>query len=374
MSSPRPLAGSAAPSTPSPIPESSPAHWSAPPPVKTVTFGEIMLRLSPPHHQRFVQAHRFDATYGGAEANVAITLAQLGLASHYVTKLPPHELGEAALNHLRRFGVRCDHVVRGGDRLGLYFLEPGAGDRPSKVLYDRANAAITTLSPDAVDWDALFADAAWFHWTGITPALGPRVRASLEAACDAARRAGATVSCDLNYRATLWTPEEAQATMCPLMDAVDVCMASTHAAEDCLGISVASHGTAGPEAAVDAASVVAHTLKSTFNFTAVSMALRAPQSARRHRYQAVLLDEADCPAGYASRAYMLDMVDRVGGGDAFAGGLIAGLLQRDDTRTALEFAAAAAALKHTIRGDANLASPAEIERLMRTGARGPVDR
>jgi 2-dehydro-3-deoxygluconokinase len=342
--------------------------------MKVITFGEIMLRLAPPDHQRFVQADRFDATYGGAEANVAVMLAQWGFDSHYITKLPTHALGQAALNHLQRYGVRCDRVVRGGDRLGVYFLEQGAGHRPSQVIYDRADAAITTLRPADIDWKAVFDGAAWFHWTGITPALGEHARACVAAACRAAQAVGATVSCDLNYRAKLWTPETAQAAMVPLMDSVDVCMASTHAAEDCLGVVVDTHGAEGGPPAVDAALDVAHTLKRTFGFEAVSMTLRAPQSVRRHQYQAVLLDDAACADTYTSPSYTLNIVDRVGGGDAFAGGLIAGLLRRADSREALDGAVAASVLKHTIPGDANLATETEVDRLMQAGEAGPVER
>lgn len=341
--------------------------------MKTVTFGESLLRLSPPEHQRFVQSDRFDAVYGGAEANVAVTLAQFGFDSHYVTKLPDHDLGQAAINHLRRFGVRTGHVVRGGDRLGLYFLEQGAGHRPSRVIYDRARSAITTLRPSDVDWAAVFDGAAWFHWTGITPALGENARACVEAACRAAQQAGATVSCDLNYRAKLWTPEEACAAMRPLMKHVDVCMASTHAAENCLGIDVASHGLQDGRA-VEAASDVAQTLNATFGFEIVSMTLRAPLSASRHRYRAVLLDDRDGQSPYCSRQYTIDIVDRVGGGDAFAGGLIAGLLNKDDARSALEFATAAACLKHSIPGDCNLVDLAEVEQLAEETSAQPVDR
>ena len=205
---------------------------------KIVTLGEIMLRLSTPGFSRFVQAQSFDVTYGGGEANVAVSLANYGLQSYFVTKLPANEIGQAALNHLRRFGVNVDYIVRGGDRLGIYFLESGASQRPSKVIYDRAHSAVSELKSAEVDWQKVFENAIWFHWTGITPALGELPQECLEEACKAARAAGATISCDLNFRKKLWTPKQAQAKMRPLMEYVDVCIANEEDAEKSLGLNV----------------------------------------------------------------------------------------------------------------------------------------
>ena len=202
---------------------------------KTVTFGEIMLRLSTPGFQRFVQAQQFDVTYGGGEANVAVALANYGCESYFFSKLPKHEIGQATVNQLRRFGVRTDYIVRGGDRVGVYFLETGASQRGSKVIYDRADSAVTTLTTGEIDLGNVFDGASWFHWTGITPALGETPSQTLIAACKAAKNAGATVSCDLNYRGKLWTEEEAQETMRPLMEYVDVCIANEEDAEKSLG-------------------------------------------------------------------------------------------------------------------------------------------
>src|SRR5690554_5579840 len=202
--------------------------------MKVVTFGEIMLRLSTPGFTRFVQASSFDVTFGGGEANVAVSLANYGLESYFVTKLPAHEIGQAAVNHLRRFGVRTDFIVRGGDRIGIYFLETGASQRPSKVIYDRAHAAITTLREGEINWERVLEGASWFHWTGITPALGEGVREELRRALEVARRLGVKVSADLNYRAKLWSVEEAQRVMRSLMEYVDVCIGNEEDAEKSL--------------------------------------------------------------------------------------------------------------------------------------------
>ena len=342
--------------------------------MKVVTFGEIMLRLSTPGFTRFVQAQSFDATYGGGEANVAASLAQYGLDSHFVSKIPTHEIGQAAVNHLRRFGVGTDYLVRGGDRLGIYFLETGASQRASKVIYDRADAAVTTLGPDEVDWAAVFDGARWFHWTGITPALGERPRRTLRAALEAAKAAGVTVSCDLNFRAKLWTTDEAQAVMRPLMEFVDVCIANEEDAERSLGFEA---GTTDVEAGeLDEAGYrrLCRALKQEYGFEAVAVTLRESLSASVNGWSAMLHDERDCAEPYRSRRYEITLVDRVGGGDSFAAGLIYGLLTKDDTREALEFAVAASCLKQTIPGDFNLVSRDEVEKLVGGSGSGRVER
>ena len=342
--------------------------------MKVVTLGEIMLRLSTPGFQRFVQAERFDVTYGGGEANVAVALANYGLESYFVTKLPKHEIGQAAVNHLRRFGVSDRFIVRGGERVGIYFLETGASQRASKVVYDRADAAVTTLTPDELDLEALFDGARWFHFTGITPALGEAAHRTVVAAAKAAQAAGATVSCDLNYRSKLWTVQQAQATMQPLMAYVDVCIANEEDAEKSLGLKA---GTTDVEAAhleKEAYGELARTLKDRYGFQAVGFTLRESFSASINGWSAVLLDDRDCPEPYHSQRYEIQLVDRVGGGDAFASGLIAGLLQQDNTRDALEFAVAASCLKQTIPGDFNLVSREEVEQLAAGGGSGRVER
>ena len=342
--------------------------------MKVVTLGEIMLRLSTPGFTRFVQAQSFDATYGGGEANVAVALAGYGLESYFVSKLPTHEIGQAAVNHLRRFGVSDRFVVRGGERVGMYFLETGASQRPSKVIYDRAEAAVTTLTPEELDLGAVFEGARWFHFTGITPALGETARRTIVAAAEAAKRAGATVSCDLNFRKKLWTVDEARATMRPLMEHVDVCIANEEDADKCLGMTAGATDVHGAELDEDGYFRLAERLKAEFDFEAVAITLRESFSASRNGWSAILHDDRDCATPVRSTRYDIQIVDRVGGGDSFASGLIAGLLQKDDTREALEFAVAASCLKQTIPGDFNLVTRAEVDALAAGDGSGRVQR
>jgi len=339
-----------------------------------VTFGEIMLRLSTPGHTRFVQAQSFDATFGGGEANVAASLATYGLEAYFVCKLPATPIGQAAVNHLRRYGVRTDYLLRGGDRLGIYFLETGASQRPSKVVYDRTHSAVTTLEADAVDWGSVFDGADWFHWTGITPALGPTPRRAIEAACRAAQAAGLTVSCDLNYRSKLWTVEEAQATMRPLMEHVDVCIANEEDADRSLGLTAGTTDVEAADLDEEGYFALAQKLKSAFGFETVAITLRESFSASKNGWSAVLHDERDCVNPVRSQRYTIRLVDRVGGGDSFAAGLIYGLLTKTDTRAALEFAVAASCLKQTIPGDFNLAEADEVEKLATGSGAGRVER
>ena len=342
--------------------------------MKVVTLGEIMLRLSTPGYQRFVQSQQFDVTYGGGEANVAVALAGYGMESYFVTKLPKHEIGQSAVNHLRRFGVSDRFIVRGGDRVGIYFLETGASQRGSKVIYDRADAAVTTLTPDELDFEKVFSGARWFHWTGITPALGESARRTLVAACAAARKAGATISCDLNYRKKLWTVEEARKTMRPLMDYVDVCIANEEDAEKSLGMAAGETNIEGAELDEQGYFRLAERLKSTYGFKAVAITLRESFSASHNGWSALLLDDRDCKVPQRSRRYDIQIVDRVGGGDAFASGLIAGMLQKKNSKDALEFAVAASCLKQTIPGDFNLVSTAEVDQLAGGSGSGRVER
>ncbi len=295
-----------------------------------------MLRLSPPGFERFVQSRQFDVTFGGGEANVAASLAQFGLDAYFLSKIPKHEIGQAAVNHLRRFGVSDRFIVRGGDRLGIYFLETGASQRPSKVIYDRADSAVSGLQADEIDFDAVFEGARWFHWTGITPALGPTARETLLAAVKAAKAHDVTISCDLNFRKKLWSTEEAQATMRPLMKYVDVCIANE---ED----TQLSLGAEAPEVDVETGSLdeerygkIARTLKDQYEFEAVAITLRESISASRNGWSAMMLDDRDCSTPYRSSQYDIQLVDRVGGGDSFAAGLIYGLINEKDTRRALE--------------------------------------
>ena len=346
-----------------------------------VTFGEIMLRLSTPGFSRFRQSRTYDAVYGGGEANVATSLAVFGHEARFVTKLPEHEIGQAAVDQLRQFGVDTRFVVRGGERVGIYFLETGASQRPSKVVYDRAHSAVSEMEPDEVDWAAAMEGADWFHWTGITPALGDRPRAAVEAACRAAKTAGATVSCDLNFRSKLWTTAEAQATMRPLMEHVDVCIANEEDADRCLGVRTEGSGAdAADHAELSEVGYarLAGALRDQFGFEAVAITLRESHSASDNGWSAMLLGGAGTAAPLAeprrSQRYDIRLVDRVGGGDSFAAGLVHGLLTKDDAADALEFAVAASALKQTIPGDLNLSTADEVERLVAGSGSGRVER
>ena len=333
-----------------------------------------MLRLSPPGHRRLVQTPSLDVSFGGGEANVAVSLAAFGLDSFFLSKIPRHEVGQACVNALRRYGVSDRFIVRGGDRLGVYFLETGASQRGSKVLYDRAGSAVTTLTPAEVDLEAVFEGAAWFHWTGITPALGETPRRMLEEACRAARRAGASISCDLNFRAKLWTEEEAQAVMRPLMKYVDVCIANEEDAERSLGFRAGASDVEAADLDEEAYFGLARQLREAYGFRAVAITLRESFSASANGWSALLHDDRACRVPQRSSRYEIQLVDRVGGGDAFAAGLIAGLLTREDSREALEFAVAASCLKQTIPGDFNLVSSQEVENLVRGSGSGRVER
>jgi 2-dehydro-3-deoxygluconokinase len=341
---------------------------------KVVTFGEIMLRLSTPGFTRFVKSQNFDATYGGGEANVAVSLSNYGLDSYYVTKLPKHEIGQAAVNHLRRFGVKDDFIVKGGDRVGIYFLENGASQRASKVIYDRAGSSISHMKKEEVDWEKVFENAVWFHWTGITPALGKSAQECLTTACKVAKKAGVTVSCDLNFRAKMWTKHEAQDVMKPLMKYVDVCIANEEDAEKSLGITAEDTSVESGLLNEEGYFNVAKKLKEIYNFKSVAITLRESFSASKNGWSALLLDDRDCKIPYRSTRYEIEIVDRVGGGDSFASGLIYGLLAKNNSKEALEFAVAASCLKHSIPGDFNLVSVDEVEKLIKSGGSGRVER
>lgn len=341
---------------------------------RVVTFGEIMLRLSTPGFSRFLQADRFDATYGGGEANVAASLALLGHEAAFVSRLPANDIGQAALNHLRRFGVDTRFIARGGDRLGVYFLETGASQRASRVIYDRAGSAVTEMEPGDVDARAAMHDAGWFHFTGITPALGEAPRRTLAALLDAAADAGATVSCDLNFRAKLWTEAEARRIMRPLMRRVDVCIANEEDAEKSLGLRADGSSVEGGELSEAGYMRLAHQLRESYGFRAVAITLRESHSATRNGWSALLLDDEECSTPTRSRVYDVHLVDRVGGGDSFAAGLVHGLTTMSSSRDALEFAVAASALKQTTPGDFNLASADEIAKLAGGGGSGRVER
>ena len=321
---------------------------------KVVTFGEIMLRLAPEGYYRFVQAASYGATYGGGEANVAISLANYGMDASFVTKLPAHEIGQAGVNSLRQFGVDTSKIVRGGDRVGIYFLEKGASQRPSKVIYDRAGSAIATATTADFNWDEIFEGADWFHFTGITPALGDNVAEICLEACKAAKAKGITVSCDLNYRNKLWSKEKAGQVMGELCKYVDVCISNEEDANDVFGIK--SEGTE---------------LTDRFGFKKVAITLRTSISANDNKWAAMLYENGE---SYFSKEYLMHIVDRVGGGDSFGGGLIYACLNDYAPQDTIEFAVAASCLKHSIEGDFNQVSVSEVQKLAGGDASGRVQR
>jgi len=342
-------------------------------PHKIVTFGEIMLRLSPPAVERLFQSPVLSATFGGGEANVAISLAHFGQHSVYVTALPRHAVGDAALRTLRAEGVDTSQVVRGGDRVGIYFAETGASQRASTVVYDRAHSAVSEMAADAVDWSAVMAGASWFHVTGITPALGDRAAAATSTAIAAAKQAGARVSVDLNFRKKLWSEAKAQATMTPLMKQVDVVIANEEDLQSVLGVAVAGADVTGGTLDVGGYRAAAERVTREFGPPLVAVTLRESVSASDNGWSAVLWDGA---AGvlHQSQRYMVRLVDRIGGGDSFAAGLIYSLVSGRALDDGLRFAVAASALKHTISGDFNRVSVAEVDALARGDASGRVQR
>ena len=340
--------------------------------LEVATFGEIMLRLSTPGFQRFVQASQFDVHYGGGEANVAVSLAQFGVAAHYVTRLPANEIGDAALNALRRFNVRTDFILRGGDRVGIYFLESGASQRPSKVIYDRAHSAIAEVAPGMIPWDTLFRQVRWFHITGITPAMSASAAETTMEAVKAAGKAGVTVSCDLNYRKKLWSREQAEKVMAKVMEHVSLVIANEEDAEMVFGIKAGRSDVEAGKLDVERYQDVAVQLMKRFSSVRqVAITLRESLSASDNNWSAVLWDGS---AFHVSRKYPVRIVDRVGGGDSFGAGLIYGLGTSRTPKEALEFAVAASCLKHTIPGDFNHCSVAEVESLVKGGGSGRVQR
>ncbi len=338
---------------------------------KTVTFGEIMLRLAPNGYYRFFQNDQMQATFGGGEANVAVSLANFGIESTYVTKLPKHAIGEACVDNLRYFGVDTSKIVRGGNRIGIYFLEKGASQRGSVCIYDRANSAISEAAPSEFDWDSIFEGADWFHFTGITPALGPNMVTACLDACKAAKKRGIKISCDLNYRSKLWTRDEARAAMSELCRYVDVCIANEEDAKDVFGIEARNTDITGGTVDSEGYKSVARQLADSFGFEKVAITLRSSISANDNDWAALLYDGKDY---YLSKSYHLHIVDRVGGGDSFGAGLIYSFLTGKDSRSALEFAVAASALKHTVEGDFNRVSVAEVEKLAKGDGSGRVQR
>lgn len=338
---------------------------------KTVTFGEIMLRLAPEGYYRFVQAESYGATYGGGEANVAVSLANFGMDSSFVTKLPSHEIGQAGVNSLRRYGVDTSRIVRGGDRVGIYFLEKGASQRPSKVIYDRSGSSIAEAVPADFNWDEILDGAEWFHFTGITPALSDEVTEICLEACKKAKEKGITVSCDLNYRNKLWSKEKAGKVMGELCKYVDVCIANEEDASDVFGIKAAGTDVTTGKVNHEGYKDVAKQLVERFGFQKVAITLRESISANDNNWAAMLYDGKEY---YFSKKYTMHIVDRVGGGDSFGAGLIYASLQGMSSQETIEFAVAASCLKHSIEGDFNQVSVAEVKKLAEGDASGRVQR
>lgn len=338
---------------------------------RIVTLGEIMLRLSPDGFMRFTQADSFRVIFGGGEANVAVSCANYGHDAAFVTKLPAHDIGQAAVNSLRQLGVDTSHIVRGGNRVGIYYCETGASMRPSNVIYDRAGSSIAEALPSDFDFDSIMTGADWFHWSGITPAISDNAAELTRLACEAARRHGVTVSVDLNFRKKLWTPQKAQEVMRPLMKYVDVCIGNEEDAELCLGFKPDADITGGKTDA-DGYKDIFKAMASEFGFRYIASTLRESYSASHNGWKAMIYDGTTF---YRSRRYDIDpIVDRVGGGDAFSGGLIHGLVTGMPVDKALEFAVAASALKQTIHGDFNLVTAAEVQRLVDGDSSGRVSR
>ena len=338
---------------------------------KIVTMGEIMLRLSSPGNSRIVQSDSFDVNYGGGEANVAVSLANYGHQAYFVSKLPAHEVGQSAVNSLRRYGVNTDFIARGGDRIGIYYLESGSSVRPSKVIYDRAHSSISEAKPEDFDFDAIFKGADWFHWSGITPAISDESATCLLEACRVAKVYGVTISCDLNYRKKLWTPEKAQSVMRPLMEYVDVCIGNEEDAEFCLGFKPDSDVNTGNTDSEGYKGIFCKMMEE-FGFRYLISTLRESYSASHNGWKAMIYDGKEF---YDSQRYdILPIVDRVGGGDSFSGGIIHGLVTGMSQGDALEFAVAASALKHTIPGDMNLVNEVEVLSLLKNGGNGRVQR
>ena len=331
---------------------------------KVVTFGEIMLRLATPEHLRFRQARSFNATFGGGEANVAVSLANYGIDVDYVTRLPQNDLGAACAAELRSFGVGTSNIVYGGERLGIYYLETGAVARPSKVVYDRAHSSAATVERGMIDWEQVLAGADWFHWTGITPAISASAAEVCLDACRAANSLGVKVSCDLNYRKNLWKYGKTAAEVMPaLVECCDVILGNEEDAEKVFGIKPEGFDAAATQGEVDAAafrSVCSQLMARFPRAKKVVITLRGSINADHNTWGGVLFDG--------------ETLYRVGGGDSFMGGLIYGLVTYDDDQRALNFAAAASALKHTIYGDFNMVSVAEVENLMKGDGSGRVAR
>ena len=338
---------------------------------RIITFGEIMLRLNPMNYLRLVQSDALEATYAGGEANVAVSLANYGMDAAFVSKVPAHEVGQCAVNALRKYGVDTRHMIRGGKRLGIYFVEKGASQRASKVIYDRADSAIALSRPEEYDWDAIFTGADWFHWTGITPALGGDLPQICLEACKAAKARNVKISCDLNYRNKLWTKAEAGRVMAELMPYVDVCIANEEDAKDVFGIEAENTDIHAGKLDHSGYISVARQLQERFGFEQVAISLRSSLSAFDNDWAGMLYVDGQA---YFSPTYHIHIVDRVGGGDSFGGGLIYACLTEKAPQDRINFAVAASCLKHSIEHDFNLVTVQEVENLAKGNASGRIQR
>ena len=338
---------------------------------KVITFGELMLRLAPEGYYRFLQSEKYLATFGGAEANVAVSLANYGIDVAFVSKLPKHEIGQSVVNSLRKYGVDTSLIVRGGDRVGVYYCEKGASQRPSKVIYDRAYSAIAMADKSDFDWDKIFEGVEWFHFTGITPALSDSMAEITLLALQQAKKRNVTVSCDLNYRNKLWSKEKAGKIMSELCSYVDYCIANEEDAKDVFGIEADNTDIYSGKLNREGYISVAKKLTDKFNFKGVAITLRESLSANDNNWSAMFYTGGEA---YFSKKYSVHIVDRVGGGDSFGGGLIYSLISGYDEQSTIEFAVAASCLKHSIEGDYNLVSVDEVKKLAGGDASGRVQR
>ncbi len=341
---------------------------------KIVTMGEIMLRLSTPGHEKFIQADEFDVCYGGGEANVAVSLANYGHDAAFVTKVPDNTIGECAVAALRKMNVETCHIARGGERLGIYFLETGSAMRPANVVYDRAHSAISEAAVADFDFDGIFRDADWFHFTGITPALSNKAAELMEIACQKAKENGVKISCDLNFRKKLWSSEQAQRVMSKLMQYVDVCIGNEEDAEKVLGFRPDKTNVTSGELNLKGYESIFRRMAEKFNFAYVISSLRVSHSASDNGWAACIYDSTSGEFYHSKEYRIMPIVDRVGGGDSFAAGVICGFLDGKNYKDAIEFGVAASALKHTIPGDFNLVTRKEIETLVEGDGSGRVQR
>lgn len=320
---------------------------------KIITFGEIMLRLSPDNNERFTQCHSFEAVYGGGEANTAVSLANFGVNASYVSKLPTHTIGQAAVNALRQYGVDTSMIVRGGDQIGIYFLEKKTSQRPSNVIYNRSGSAIALASEDDFDWDKIFADATWFHFSGIAPAISDTMAKITLTACKKAKEKGLTISCDLNYRSKLWSSEKANEVMTEICQYVDICVANE---DDAVGI----FSMDASKSDMEKNAYIASELMKRFPFKMVASVWRTETSITTFKLQSMIYTEGKA---YYSKEYFMHILDYIGAGDAYCAGLIYSIIQGFDPQKAVEFSNAASCLKHTVSGDFNLVSVDEVTKL-----------